>query len=1588
MSGRREDFPVVVAAQSPYLAITCSPLKPTSHRQQRQVMSVKTGLMATGRQWQRCCWWLTLLFFALLLIGPAEPQTSKPMVNLTIGYLPTILGEHRDKQGLSISGAITYALKQIEERHILPEGVSLVLQFNDTKSDLLLTTKALTEMMCRDVVAVFGPENTCSVEATIASAWNRLMISHKCADHTVSDKKKFPTFIRTYPTETQVTKSIVALLQHYAWKKFSIVAENSPRWQTVADSLEARVTANNTMKINHRLKFEDMNRCCANRESCCHNSWTFDILEKTRLGTRIYVFLGEPHNLYDFMTTMQMMRLFTKGEYMVVSVDWETYSSERAREYLWKQTMVSAIRNCSELESPSPEAAKSLLMIVTTKPNEGFTQFSKMVRKHNKEPPFHFSEPEIFKTFVRHVPMYAAHLYDAVLLYATALGAVLRENNLTEPAKIVEAAKNGTYLFQHIIRDRKYESVTGASISIDDNGDSEGNYTVLAVKFSNVSRAITINKMAPSTFYCHYEMVPVGRFDYTNSTTPKFTLTDKIPWVSQRAPLDEPPCGYGNEKCSDDDRRLRDSQIAAGVLGCIFIAAVITTLFVYRKWKVEQEIAGLVWKIDPKDIIPISCQTADGFMDKSTSKLSLASVAVDQVFTKVGRYRGTVVRTKDLVFSKRHEIGRKTMKEMRLLREIRHDNINPFIGAAVEPNRVQIVSEYCHKGSLPDILENDDIKLENIFIASMVNDLVKGMMHLHKTDLHFHGNLKSSNCVVTSRWVLQITDYGLHELRAAAEKDSMGIHELNRNLLWKAPELLNDQSGSVRGSQKADVYAFGMILFEILTRQDAFGGYNFEPKDIVDKIRAGPAPGEKPFRPDLQMLQEYCIFVQTEIGMGCPEYIRSCMEDCWAELPEQRPDFPTIRDRLRKMREGMKPFIMDQLMEMMVIYASNLEVLVNERTKLLYEEKLKTEDLLHRMLPKPVAQRLTRGFGIEPESYEAVTIYFSDIVGFTKMSAESTPFQVVNFLNDLYTLFDSIIQGYDVYKVETIGDAYMVVSGLPLPNGDAHAGMIASMALDLLSAVKNHRVSHRPKDPVLLRIGIHTGPVVAGVVGLTMPRYCLFGDTVNTASRMESNGEPLRIHISCECRKALEKIGGYVTEERGLVAMKGKGEVLTHWLIGVTSGAVKARTDIGTNQAPLFCRPSGAIGANNANGSAGNMSDLRRRSPRMLHRAESMLTRRVSTDSRPVGSGSVRMSSTLAGQQGRIQGHANRLYHHDNNSAEILEGSISDSICSSTNSTSHAPSPMFYNRKTSQSARSLRSVRTTKSNASLRRSCLLTRSAHASQVQIVAEAASESGDVDYRSGTTASPLLPQRRCQSLGRFPGDENPHHHQQDQQRGTASDSHGPRQFLCVPQVFPSRGNKSTQRRRKESKSLDLFPSELRSTLNEQSPLPSCASQGDTEDEHTRLLDGSDDHNVVLTIPNGDQPQQAELSRPNGHIKTAGYQAVKLIHNDDEGIDVNSESLISRDRTRPQPSLTACGLLEPEKKWHSCEQLHHSTLGERRSKEGKDTVIASTVNKSFKQLLVNLFSVGHGGDTFGRNSQTGEDFSDLHRDDRESVV
>nr|XP_012139085.1 PREDICTED: uncharacterized protein LOC100876163 isoform X2 [Megachile rotundata] len=236
------------------------------------------------------------------------------------------------------------------------------------------------------------------------------------------------------------------------------------------------------------------------------------------------------------------------------------------------------------------------------------------------------------------------------------------------------------------------------------------------------------------------------------------------------------------------------------------------------------------------------------------------------------------------------------------------------------------------------------------------------------------------------------------------------------------------------------------------------------------------------------------------------------------------------------------------------MYAANL----TQKARELKQEKGKSDTLLFQMLPPSVAQQLKQTQQVPAEYYEAVTVYFSDIVGFTEIAAENTPLEVVTFLNSIYKLFDARIECYDVYKVETIGDSYMVASGLPVRNGDKHVSEIATMALDLLAASSVFQVPKRPGERLQIRSGAHTGPVVAGIVGSKMPRYCLFGDTVNTASRMESTGEALRIHISLEMKKALDAVGGFKIAHRGLVDVKGKGLMDTYWLECKDGGIARA----------------------------------------------------------------------------------------------------------------------------------------------------------------------------------------------------------------------------------------------------------------------------------------------------------------------------------------------------------------------------------------------------------------------------------------------
>lgn len=929
-----------------------------------------------------------------------DPNDTK---TIKIGYLTNLHGRtNTQRQGPVISGAISYAISKINANDSLLMGRKLQLLYNDTFGETLKGTTALLYQWKEGAVAFFGPEDSCDVEATIAAALDLPMISYKCADSKVSNKDFYSTFARTHPPDIQVVRSVIALLTYYKWKKFSIISENNNLYLTVANNLQAQAQEQEFI-INSKETYENYYSCCEDNKPCCQNAF-FNIVEETYKGTRVYVFLGKTSDLIRLILVLRNRGLLDSGEYVVIYVDLEHYSISQAYKYIWTRPDISPDEKKARLE-----ATKSLLVIVPSPPKgKDYTAFEEKVREFNSKPPFNFrdsKEPVKDIVWKRHITMYASYLFDAVMLYAEALDQVL-SSGLDE--------YNGREIITRIISKKRYQSVTGGWMNIDENGDVEGNYTLLARM--KTPDDLVLKGMNGSQKPTHI-MLPVGNFEYDeekNETV--FKLDNLIEWISGNPPLDEPPCGFDGSVCRAPPDNKR--EIIAGILMGLFITASIIASITYRNWKYEQEIAGLLWKIHLRDI-----QFYKGVLPMSSSKMSLASQMSGesklhtQIFTQTATYKGTIVAVKQLRFHKKTgDIPRETKKEMKLMKELKHDNINPFIGAYIEPNSIYIVTEYCAKGSLQDILENDDVKLDAMFIASLIFDLISGMNFLHDSDLKVHGNLKSSNCVVTSRWVLQVTDFGLHQMRACAETESNIAFNYYRHLLWKAPELLRDPS--IGGTQKGDVYSFGIILHEIIGRQGPFG-INAEdgltPKEIIQSVKLEQTENSSPLRPSLHFIQ-------------CQDFVLQTMRECWSDKPELRPDFKMVRQKLKRLRQDMKKLnIVDNMMAMMEKYANNLEELVDERTALLAEEKKRTEVLLHRMLPKSVAVQLMRGEYVVPESFDAVTIFFSDIVGFTSMSASSTPMQIVTFLNDLYTLFDSIKSQYDVYKVETIGDAYMVI---------------------------------------------------------------------------------------------------------------------------------------------------------------------------------------------------------------------------------------------------------------------------------------------------------------------------------------------------------------------------------------------------------------------------------------------------------------------------------------------------------------------------------------------------------------------------------
>ncbi|KAM7370495.1 hypothetical protein PAMP_010036 [Pampus punctatissimus] len=556
------------------------------------------------------------------------------------------------------------------------------------------------------------------------------------------------------------------------------------------------------------------------------------------------------------------------------------------------------------------------------------------------------------------------------------------------------------------------------------------------------------------------KFVPILHFDSHTKIVRPTSMFGSVVWPKGRAPSDNPECGFNNELCEWllNDITLLALLVTFPVIGVIAVMCIgVLTL---QKLRLKTRLDNSCWwLISYSDITIIREPSGVQGLSLSTSGSQSGSGGSQSNFS-----------------NNSYGLRDKTGKEY----------------------------VYSTIGLYQDVLKASDIELDEMFKLSFAYDIVNGMEFIHKSSLRFHGNLKPSTCLVDSRLQIKLSGFGLWEFKYGSKNKIIPLENPNYGeMYWTAPELLRQVGSPLIGTPKGDVYSFSMIMWELMynAKSGPYNDINLEPKEIIMQLRT-PFQGE-PLRPALS-------------EQLCNENINLLLRACWSENPDHRPPFGSIRRQLRDTSPDSHANILDNMVEKLEKYANHLEEVVEERTNQLTAEKARADKLLSSMLPRYIADQLMAGKSVEPRSYEMVTIFFSDIVGFTSMCALSSAMEVVTFLNDLYSLFDDIIKVYDVYKVETIGDAYMVASGLPLSNGNKHALEISTMALHFLGAINVFKIRHIPNERLAIRIGIHSA---------------------------------LKIHISQCTADILVQAGSFELEERGEVEMKGKGCHKTYWLL-------------------------------------------------------------------------------------------------------------------------------------------------------------------------------------------------------------------------------------------------------------------------------------------------------------------------------------------------------------------------------------------------------------------------------------------------------
>ncbi|KAI6173196.1 hypothetical protein M3Y98_01056200 [Aphelenchoides besseyi] len=892
-----------------------------------------------------------------------------------------------------------------------------------------------------NVKVFIGPYCNAELDAVakMAAFWNIPIIGYMASSTSFADKTTYKTLSRvSLRTTNSLALATSSLLKHYDWSKIAVVTNTG-------NNAFERLTA--FEDIFHRYKIEIVKKVIFEENIDSKGIIETGHLDDLRASARIIVciFSSTREMSIEFMKAAKTAGI--KEHDFVFILPWLQAEAKDASPWIGPDGQT--------LQNVKDDFANVIIIDdVNGFDNALLTPFRERLETNG-----------LSANIYGYI-----HLYDSLKLYAIAATKAINETGN------FNVTTDGLFLWNKMRRLEfpglvSAEGISSGTVIMDDLAERAAVYAAfyVAPNRDEVMKLVEINPY----FLTNCDGL-VNR-----SGCMELRLTDLLtgfwPSIDGKMPLDEPTCGFRNERCD------YTFMIVIGILALE-----------------NRALSRTSWRIFRDDMRIVNSDELS--IGSTRTKLSNMNA-----FAKHHAIIGTNTHASFHMYPQRRPIAfaREDLQLLGYMKQMIHDNLNPFLGMSFnEKEEMLIFWKFCSRGSVQDVIYNDDLSLDTQFHAAFIRDITLGLEYLHASAIGYHGSLTPWSCLIDRNWMVKLTDYGIANPLEKWEKQG----SIAKETLLDG----NESSGALQ--------ATSILAYEILFRALPFPT-TVNTDELVEYLK----DGSKKCKPSIQDRSK----VHPDIA--------SLLLDCWSSNPEIRPSIRRVRLNTENYLK-VKGSLVDQMMRMMENYANNLEKLVQERTGMLEEANQRADKLLSQLLPGYVANELKMGRSVPPKTFKQASVFFSDIVGFTTICSTSSPLEVVTMLNAVYTGFDDIIKKHGAYKVETIGDAYLYLKDFPVP--------------------------HCKSERIRIRIGLHTGTVAAGVVGITAPRYCLFGDTVNMASRMESTGVPEKIQISQQFKDALERYyPEFETSYRGEQEIKGKGLCKTYFLDGKRDDPIDVAVD-------------------------------------------------------------------------------------------------------------------------------------------------------------------------------------------------------------------------------------------------------------------------------------------------------------------------------------------------------------------------------------------------------------------------------------------